>query len=57
MRWVAKDEPDEGWDAVIDRLIAERTSPAVNAALKSLLEAPAPSGRAPGRRSRSKRAR
>ncbi len=39
---VAKDEPDDGWESTISKLVAERTSPAVKAALDSLLNAPAP---------------
>jgi len=42
-KWVAKDQPEDGWDAVIEELVAERTSSAVKAALESLLNAPAPS--------------
>ena len=42
-KWVAKDAPQEGWETVIEKLVAERTSPAVKGALESLLNAPAPS--------------
>lgn len=52
---VAKSEPDEGWDAVIERLVAERTKPAVKAALQSLLEAPAPGGNGRGRKAGGRR--
>jgi len=45
-RLVKKAPPPGGWRPVIDRLVAERTSPAVKAALQSLLSAPSPSGRA-----------
>lgn len=48
-----KAKPEGGWQSVIDQLVKERTSPAVKAALKSLLEAPV-SG-APTRKSRSRR--
>ena len=41
-KWAAKDAPDEGWESTINKLVAERTSPAVKAALDSLLNAPAP---------------
>lgn len=41
-KWVAKDAPDEGWESTINKLVAERTSPAVKAALDNLLNAPAP---------------
>ena len=39
-RFKPKAEPEGGWQPVIDELVKERTSPAVKAALKSLLEAP-----------------
>ncbi|MFH0979913.1 MAG: BREX-1 system adenine-specific DNA-methyltransferase PglX [Planctomycetota bacterium] len=55
LRWVPKEEPDEGWDAVIERLVAERTKPAVKAALKSLLEAPTPGGNGRGRKAGGRR--
>ncbi|MCG8407730.1 MAG: BREX-1 system adenine-specific DNA-methyltransferase PglX [Phycisphaerales bacterium] len=54
-KWVAKDELDEGWDEVIEDLVAERTKPALKAALKSLLEAPAPAGNGKGRKRKSRR--
>ncbi|QDV62034.1 BREX-1 system adenine-specific DNA-methyltransferase PglX [Crateriforma conspicua] len=38
-----KHEPEGGWQTVIERLVKERTSPAVKAALQSLLDAPVPS--------------
>jgi len=41
-KWVIKDAPDEGWESTINKLVAERTSPAVKAAMDSLLNAPAP---------------
>jgi len=40
-KWVSKDEPEEGWESTINKLVTERTSPAVKAALDSLLNAPA----------------
>lgn len=43
-RFQPKEKPDGGWQPVIDRLVKQRTSPAVKAALKSLTEAPAPMG-------------
>lgn len=46
---VAKDAPDEGWESAINKLVAERTSPAVKAALESLRSAPTPSN---GKRTR-----
>ena len=54
-KWVAKDEPDEGWDAVTKRLVDERIKPAVKAALKSLLEASAPAGNGKGRKRTARR--
>jgi hypothetical protein len=39
-----KEEPEGGWQPVIDRLVKERTSPAVKGALQSLLDATTPSG-------------
>lgn len=39
-RYQPKPEPDSGWRPVIEDLVKQRTSPAVKAALKSLLEAP-----------------
>ncbi|MCA9090425.1 MAG: hypothetical protein KDA90_17530, partial [Planctomycetaceae bacterium] len=39
-RFQPKQEPPGGWDPVIKELVAERTSPAVKAALESLLTAP-----------------
>ncbi|MFH1921851.1 MAG: hypothetical protein ABIP48_18450, partial [Planctomycetota bacterium] len=56
-RFQPKEEPDDGWQAVIDRLVAERTSAAVKAALDSLLTAPAPAGSARGTRGRRAKAR
>ena len=52
-RFQPKAKPDSGWQPVIDQLVKERTSPAVKAALKSLLEAPAAA--APTRSSRARR--
>lgn len=54
-KWIAKPEPDEGWDALIERLVDERTKPAVKAALKSLLEAPTPGGNGRGRKTGGRR--
>lgn len=45
--------PEGGWQSVIDHLIKGRTSPAVKAALKSLLEAP--TAAAPASKSRARR--
>jgi hypothetical protein len=39
-RFQPKGKPQGGWKTVIDELVKERSSPAVKAALKSLLEAP-----------------
>src|SRR5579862_4485703 len=50
-KWKARDTPAHP----IDELVAERTSPAVKAALKSLVEAPEPTGTA--RRSRNGKGR
>jgi hypothetical protein len=52
-RFLAKPKPDGGWQPVIERLVNERTSPAVKAALKSLLEAP--TAAAPARKSRARK--
>jgi hypothetical protein len=49
-RLVKKTPPSGGWQPVIDRLVAERTSSAVKSALDSLLNAPTPN--AGGRRGR-----
>jgi len=51
-RFQSKEEPEGGWEPVIKKLVAERTSPAVKAALESLLSAPAPAGN-PRRRRKS----
>jgi hypothetical protein len=48
-RFQPKEEPAGGWGPVIKELVEERTSPAVKAALESLLEAPTPTS---GTRSR-----
>ena len=45
-KWTARKTPT----ARVDGLVVERTSPAVKAALKSLLEAPVASGKSPGRK-------
>jgi len=42
-KWVAKDEPKDGWETEIEKLITERSSTAVKAALESLLSAHVPS--------------
>lgn len=42
-RFQPKEEPEGGWGQVVERLVKERTSPAVKAALQSLLDAPVPS--------------
>jgi len=42
-KWVAMDKPEDSWDTVIEELVIERSSPAVKAALESLLSAPVPS--------------
>ena len=49
-RFQPKEEPEGGWEPVIKNLIDERTSPAVKAALESLLAAPAPAGSSKSRR-------
>ena len=49
-RFQPKDEPEGGWDPLIKKLVEERTSPAVKAALESLLTAPAPAGNSKSRR-------
>lgn len=49
-RFQPKDEPEGGWEPVVDRLVKERTSPAVKAALQSLLDAPVPSSSSRRRR-------
>ncbi|MCB0346906.1 MAG: hypothetical protein KDD66_17440, partial [Bdellovibrionales bacterium] len=40
-RFQQRDEPEGGWSPTIEKLVKERTSPAVRAALQSLLDAPA----------------
>ena len=40
-----KDQPEGGWDPIVKQLVEERTSPAVKAALKSLLDAPSPAAK------------
>lgn len=55
-RFQPKEEPEGGWEPVIDRLVKERSSPAVKAALQSLLDSPvasSKSGRTRGRRTGS----
>jgi hypothetical protein len=53
-RLVKKTPPPGGWQPEIDRLVAERTSPAVKSALDSLLSAPLPGANSRrGRRRRS----
>ena len=49
-RFQPKEEPAGGWAPVIKTLVDERTSPAVKAALESLLTAPAPAGNSKSRR-------
>ncbi len=49
-RFQPKEEPDGGWAPIIKELVDERTSPAVKAALESLLTAPAPAGNSKSRR-------
>jgi hypothetical protein len=49
-RLVKKTPPASGWQQVIDRLVADQTSPAVKAALESLLNAPPLVGAGGGRR-------
>jgi hypothetical protein len=56
-RFEPKGAPDGGWQPVIDRLVGERTSAAVKAALDSLLTAPALAGAARGTRGRKAKAR
>lgn len=51
-RFQPLEEPEGGWEPVITELVEQRTSPAVKAALKSLLEAPTPTN---GTRSRRRR--
>jgi hypothetical protein len=50
-KWTARKTPTRD----VDELVKERTSPAVKAALKSLLEAPVASGRTTGRNSGGRR--
>ncbi len=53
-QWIKKAAPSGGWRPEIDRLVAERTSPAVKSALESLLGASAPGGKPRrGRREKS----
>ncbi|MEZ6115541.1 MAG: hypothetical protein R3C28_03055 [Pirellulaceae bacterium] len=52
-RFQPLEEPTGGWQPVIDKLVAERTSPAVKAALESLLSAPVQSS-GTGKRARRK---
>lgn len=52
-RFQPKEEPQGGWALVIKKLVVERTSPAVKAALESLLTAPAPAGNSRSRRRRT----
>ena len=54
-RFQPKEEPDGGWEPIIQKLVKERTSPAVKAALESLLDAPAPAN-STGRRRRRRAA-
>ena len=49
-RFQPKEEPAGGWEPIIKELVDERTSPAVKAALESLLTAPAPAGNSKSRR-------
>ena len=49
-RFQPKEEPEGGWEPIIQKLVDERTSPAVKAALESLLTAPAPAGNSKSRR-------
>ena len=42
-RFQPKEEPEGGWTPVIEQLVKDRSSPAVKAALQSLLDAPVPS--------------
>lgn len=41
-RFQPLEEPEGGWQPIIDQLVVERSSPAVKAASESLLDAPAP---------------
>jgi hypothetical protein len=50
-KWAARKTPTKS----VDELVKERTSPAVKSALKSLLEAPVPSGKNAGRKGRGRR--
>jgi hypothetical protein len=50
VRLITKTPPEGGWEPVIGRLIAERSSVAVKAALQSLLDAPPLAGARGGRR-------
>jgi hypothetical protein len=50
-KWTARKTPTKS----VDELVKERTSPAVKAALKSLLEAPAASGKSTGRKGGGRR--
>ncbi|MDC0935230.1 BREX-1 system adenine-specific DNA-methyltransferase PglX [Pirellulales bacterium] len=49
-RFQPLEEPGDGWQPIIDTLVAERTSPAVKAALQSLRDAPAPAAKKTSRR-------
>ena len=49
-RFRPKEEPAGGWEPIVKELVSERTSPAVKAALESLLTAPAPAGNSKSRR-------
>ncbi|MCA9173123.1 MAG: BREX-1 system adenine-specific DNA-methyltransferase PglX [Planctomycetales bacterium] len=49
-RFQPKEEPQGGWDPIVKELVNKRTSPAVKAALESLLTAPAPAGNSKSRR-------
>ena len=48
-KWVPKEPPKGGWKLVIDKLVTERTKPAVKAAMESLLNAPTASRNGRGR--------
>ncbi|MDA1052168.1 MAG: hypothetical protein O3C40_17050 [Planctomycetota bacterium] len=52
-RFQPKEKPTGGWQPVIKELVEERTSPAVKAALNSLLGAPVPTGSSRSRRRRA----
>ncbi|WP_425395410.1 BREX-1 system adenine-specific DNA-methyltransferase PglX [Aeoliella sp.] len=52
-RFQPKEEPKSGWDSIVEELVEARTSPAVKAALESLLKAPAPAGTTRSRRRRA----